>query len=110
MTSTHQPDALVMPDPRTVDCEVWANREARRLKRTAEVKVLKISPKVGYRVLGGIHIPPNNKCFHPSPPWHYHFAVLSGGLVRDEIYPTGLPLDTYKSKFEFQDEIDFIFV
>ena len=99
-----------MSDPRTVDCEVWAKREAKRLKQTADVQILEIRPKAGYRVLGGIRLPQNDEYFWPSPPWHYHFAVLSGGLVRDEIYPAGLPLNTYKSKFEHEDAIDFIFV
>ncbi len=97
-----------MSDPRTMDCEVWARREAKRLAKSAvTVQLLEIRPKVGFRVLGGIRMPPNHKLFWPSPPWHYHFAVLSGGLVRDEIYPGGLALSIYKAKFEYEAAISF---
>jgi hypothetical protein len=97
-----------MSDPRTVDCEVWAKREAKRLRRTTTAQIVEIRPKKGYRVISGIRRPPNDELFWPSPPWHYHYAVLSGGLVRDELYPDGLSLSAYKSKFEYEDALDFI--
>jgi hypothetical protein len=59
-------------------------------------------------VLGGIRLPPSDELFWPSPPWHYHFAVLSNGLARDEFYPEGVAFATYKEKFEHYDAIDFI--
>lgn len=97
-----------MSDPRTVDCEIWARRELKRLSTRTKAQLLEIRPKPGYQVLGGIRIPPSNDFSWPSPPWHYHFAVFVGGDVRDEIYPAGLPLAVYKSKFEHADAIDFI--
>lgn len=96
-----------MSDPRTVDCEVWARREIKRLARTVKAQLVEIRPRPGYQVLGGIHVPPNNELFWPSPPWHYHYAVLSGGLVRDEIYPAGLPMSDYRAKFQYEDAIVF---
>jgi hypothetical protein len=96
-----------MSDPRTVDCEVWARREIKRLTRTVRAQLVEIRPKPGYRVLGGIRLPPDNEIFWPSPAWHYHYAVLAGGLVRDEIYPNGLPMNEYRAKFEYEDAIVF---
>jgi hypothetical protein len=97
-----------MSDPRTMDCELWATREAKRLRKTKSAQILSIKPKPGYLVLGGIRLPPNDELFWPSPPWHHHFAVISEGLVRDEIYPNGLPLADYKAKFEYESAIDFV--
>jgi len=97
-----------MSDPRTVDCELWAKREIKRLNPIASAQLVEIRPKAPYKVLAGIRIPPNDELFWPSPPWHYHYAVLSGGLIRDEIYPGGILFSAYKSKFEHQDAIDFI--
>lgn len=96
-----------MSDPRTVDCEVWAKRGAMRLNITSSAELVEIRPKPPYQVLGGIRLPPGDELFWPSPPWHYHFAVISNGLVRDEIYPEGLPFTVYKTKFEHHDTIDF---
>lgn len=48
-----------MSDPRTMDFEVWARREAKRLAKSAvTVQLLEIRPKVGFRMLGGIRMPP----------------------------------------------------
>jgi hypothetical protein len=97
-----------MSDPRTVDCEIWARREIKRLSRTSKAQLVEIRPRAGYLVLGGIRMPPDDELFWPSPPWHYHYAVLAGGLVRDEIHPAGLPMSVYQSKFQYEDAIDFI--
>jgi hypothetical protein len=97
-----------MADPRTVDCEVWARRKIKALARTAKAQLLEIRPKPGFRVLGGIRLPPNDQLFWPHPPWHYHFAVVVAGVVMDEIYPNGLPLAEYKKKFEHEDAINFV--
>ena len=97
-----------MSDPRSIDCEVWAKREAKRLGRTSIAQLVEIRPKPPFKVLGGIRLPPDDDLFWPSPPWHYHFAVLSAGLVRDELYPNGLTFGTYKAKFEHEDAIDFV--
>ena len=90
-----------------MDCERWARKEAKRLGAASGAKLLEIRPKPGYRVIGGIRLPPNDQLFWPSTPWHYHFAVFAGGLARDEIYPLGLPLEQYKLKFEYHDVLDF---
>ncbi len=96
-----------MSDPRTVDCEIWARREIKRLRRTSKAQLVEIRPRPGYPVLGGIRLPPNDEIFWPSPRWFHHYAVLSGGLVRDEIYPNGLPMAEYRAKFEYEDAIVF---
>ena len=97
-----------MSDPRSVDCEVWARREMKRLGSTLVVQLLEIRPKAPYRVLGGVLLPPAEQMFWPYPPWHYHFAVVAGGLVRDEFHPQGIPMGEYKQRFEHQEAIDFI--
>jgi hypothetical protein len=97
-----------MSDPRTVDCEVWARRKLKTLTRTTKAQLLEIRPKAGFKVLGGVRLPPNDELFWPSPPWHYHFAVVSAGVAMDELYPAGLPLAEYKKKFEHEDAIDFV--
>ena len=99
-----------MSDPRTMDCEVWAKREAKRIRQTRSINILSVRPKPGYQVLGGIRVPPNNELFWPAPPWYYHFAVLCDGSVRDEIYPAGIPLAEYKAKFEYESAIDFVVI
>jgi hypothetical protein len=90
-----------------MDCERWALREAKRLGKTLRVELLWIRPGTA-RVIGGIRIPPDDEFFWPAPPWHYHCAVYSHGIVRDELYPDGLPLRDYKSKFEHHDALDFV--
>jgi len=96
-----------MSDRRTMDCEAWARRRLKSLGPAAKGQLLEIRPKTGFRVLGGIRIPPNNELFWPSPPWHHHFAAVSGGLAMDEIYPAGVPIAQYKSLFEHEDAISF---
>jgi len=81
-----------MADPRTVDCEVWARREIKRPSRTSTAHLVEIRPRPGCAVLRGIRLPPNDEIFWLSPGWFYHYAVLCGGPVRDEIHPNGLPM------------------
>ena len=98
-----------MSDPRSMECKAWAKREGKRLATVYSVKFLEITPMQG-KVLGGVKLRPNDEVFWPSPPWHYHYAVFAGGLVRDELYPDGLGLEVYKAKFQFADAISFAFV
>ena len=95
-----------MSDPRSIDCEVWARREVTRLRGKGTVQLLEIRPKPPGRVLGGFRLA-SGQMYWPQPAWHYHFAVFALGLVRDELYPSGLPMTAYQQRFEHQSGIDF---
>jgi len=97
-----------MPDLRSVDCEVWAKREIERLSTTLVAQLLEIRPKPPNVVLGGVRLPPAGQMCWPHPPWHYHFAIVAGGLVRDEFYPNGIPMGEYRQNCEHQEAIDFV--
>ena len=95
-----------MSDPRTMDCEVWAKQKAKTLLDKAKVELLDIRP--GFKqVISGIKIPPNDEMIWPFPAWHYHVAVLSQGLVYDELRPLGLPLEQYKQLFQYSYALTF---
>jgi hypothetical protein len=72
------------------------------------VQLLEIRPKPPHRVLGGVRLPPKGQMVWPHPPWHYHFAVFAGLLVRDEFYPHGIPMGEYQQKFEHSEAINFV--
>jgi hypothetical protein len=92
-----------MSNPLSVVCEVWVAREMKRLAPKMVVQLLHIKPKAG-QVLAGVQLATGQMCW---PAWHYHLAVFAGGLVRDELYPQGIPMGEYKQKFEHADSIDF---
>ncbi|MFL9902054.1 hypothetical protein PQR75_41400 [Paraburkholderia fungorum] len=102
-------------DPRTMECDNWAGREATRMRTDQPkrvVQVIRIEPQAKYRKVGANFIGPislpNGQTYHPNPPWAFHCAVLADGIARDELYPNGLPLEDYKRIFKYWDDLAFV--
>lgn len=101
-------------DPRTMECDTWAAREAARIadnQPDSDVVIMRIEPNAMWREAGAGFIGPiwlpAGRYHHPQPAWAYHCAVLSGGIARDELYPNGLPLEAYKRVFMYWEDLEF---
>lgn len=102
-------------DPRTMECDEWARSEASRLldaEPSCLVELIRIEVNKSLRAGGAKFIGPlrlpTGRYYSPIPGWAYHYAVLSDGVARDELYPNGLPFETYKRIFQYWDCLVFI--
>ena len=101
-------------DPRTMGCDTWAAREVARMSATqpeSDAVIIRIEPNAICRSAGASFIGPfwlpAGRYHSPQPAWAYHCAVLSQGIVRDELYPNGLPLEAYKRIFKHWEDLEF---
>jgi hypothetical protein len=101
-------------DPRTMECDEWARREADRMRAARperSVELIRIEPCARWREAGASYIGSiwlaAGRYYHPNPPWAFHYAVLSEGIARDELYPQGLPFEAYRRIFAYWDQLEF---
>jgi len=115
LTIQSETDAAVV-ETTTVDAETlkaleeeWPVGEA----SNCEVCAKKIQDLIGGQVKriagqGAPRLRPSPA--NPGGDWAFHEVVVNGGKVYDAFTgPEGMPIDAYKSQFEYADEIDFGF-
>jgi hypothetical protein len=101
-------------DPRTMECDRWAALEVARMSSAEPnclFEIIRIEPNAELRASGASFIGsfrlPTGRYHSPNPAWAFHCAVLSEGIVRDELYPNGLPFEAYKRIFKHWEDLEF---
>ena len=87
------------------DCEKWARRMLKTARFRGQARLVKIQPRSG-RVIGGAVSIPGGKKEYPA--WYYHWAVEFNGYWHDEAYPNGISIAEFRSRFEYELELEFI--